>query len=71
MLEFKLDGNILRVIESIHSFKDTKKRYWYYDILNWKKNRNGHENEVIDLECDSYTQYWVKKYYFSKVGLTA
>ncbi len=71
MLDFSLTGSILTVIETVCSANHTQKRYWYYNIDTWKKNRNGKENEVIDLDCDDGCINWVKKHYFSKVGLTA
>ena len=71
MLDFSLNGSILTVIETQHSANDSQKRFWYYNINTWQKNRNGRENEVIDLDCDDGCINWVKKHYFSKVGLTA
>lgn len=69
MLEFSLNGSILCVVETSCSFNTTDKRYWYYDIVNWLKNRNGKENEVIDFTMDDNCINWVKKHYFNKVGL--
>jgi len=71
MLDFSLKDSILTVIETLHSANTTQKRYWYYNINTWQKNRNGKENEIIDLDCDKGCIEWVKKHYFSKVGLTA
>lgn len=71
MLDFSLKDSILTVVETLHSNKDTKKSYWYYDIDTWHKNRNGRENETIDYAMDEGSINWVKKYYFTKVGLTA
>ena len=70
MLDFSLKDSILTVVETLHSNKDTKKYYWYYDIDTWHKNRNGRVNETIDYAMDEGSINWVKKHYFSKVGLT-
>ena len=69
MLDLKLTGAILTIIESTHTFNKTDKRFWYYNIETWYKNRNGKEHEPIDLECDQNCINWVKKHYFPKVGL--
>jgi hypothetical protein len=69
MLEFKLIGSDLTVIERLHSFTETRTSFWYYNIDTWCKNRNGKENEPIDLECDQRNIDWVKKHYFPRVGL--
>jgi hypothetical protein len=71
MLAFSLKNSTLTVIETQHSANSTQKRFWYYNIETWQKNRNGKENETIDLDCDDGCIAWVKKHYFSKVGLTA
>ena len=62
MLDFSLNGSILRIVETSHSFNTTDKRYWYYDIVNWKKNRNGKENESIDLEVSFENQTKINPY---------
>jgi hypothetical protein len=71
MLSFSLKDSILTVIEHLHSANSTQTRYWYYNIDTWHKNRNGKENETIDYAMDEGSINWVKKYYFTKVGLTA
>lgn len=71
MLSYSLKDSILTVVETLHSANSTQTRYWYYDIVNWKKNRNGKENETIDFDCDNGCINYVKKYYYTKVGLTA
>jgi hypothetical protein len=71
MLSFSLKDSILTVIEHLHSANSTQTRYWYYNIDTWHKNRNGREGEPLDLECDDGCINWVKKHYFTKVGLTA
>ena len=64
-------GRILCILEITGSIHNTQKKYWYYNIDKWLRNRNGYEAEPLDLECDINTQNWVKKYYFPKVGLSA
>jgi hypothetical protein len=71
MLEFKLIGSVLTVIERLYSFTETRTSFWYYNIDTWCKNRNGKENEPMDFQCDQGTIDWVRKYYFPKVGLTS
>jgi len=79
MLSYKLDGDILEVVESLHSFRDTKDTYWYYDdtevtywyydIVNWKQSSHGKKNDVPDREMCVSAIDWVKRFYFPKVGL--
>jgi hypothetical protein len=70
MLNFKLNNNVLTVIETTHSFFETKKRYLYIDVINWYKN--GKTLLIDDTEMlfkmTSDDIKWCKKYYLPKVG---
>jgi hypothetical protein len=69
MLSYNLniENNILTVKESLYSFFNTKHSYWYYDIVNWKCNLNGKENEPIERNMDEDMINWVKTCYLPKV----
>jgi hypothetical protein len=70
MLDYKLEGNILEVIQSTFSFHKSVKQYWYYDIVNWKKSVNGQRNEKPRIQMTHTDIEWVKKFYLPKVGET-
>ena len=70
MLTFKLNDNILEVVETSMSFTQTLKSYWYYDIVSWRKSSTGEAGAVIDRDIEPWQIEWIKKYYFPKVGLT-
>jgi hypothetical protein len=70
MLTFKLNGNILEVIETTMTFNNTLKSYWYYDIINWRKSSTGRQGAKIDRDIEPRQIEWIKKHYYSKVGLT-
>lgn len=70
MLSFKLNGNILEVIETTMSFNQDLKSYWYYDIVNWRKSSTGKQGAMIDRDIEAWQVEWIKQHYFSKVGLT-
>lgn len=70
MLTFKLNDNILEIIETTHTFNQTYKSYWYYDIINWRKSSTGQQGSKIDRDIEPWQIEWVKKHYFPKVGLT-
>ena len=66
MLEFKLDGNILEVKETILSWTEDRVSYWHYDIVNWMDNANG-KREPLDRKMSQVSIDWVRKYYLPKV----
>jgi len=70
MLDYKIEGNILEVIQTTFSFHKSVKQYWYYDIVNWKKSANGQRNEKPRIQMTPTDIDWVKKFYLPKVGLT-
>jgi len=63
MLSYRLDGDILEVIESVHGWSKTKVTYWYYDIKQWKVSSHGKQFDVPDRAMVPDAIEWVKKYY--------
>jgi hypothetical protein len=71
MLTFKLNGNILEVIETTMTFHQDLKSYWYYDLVSWRKSSTGRQGAMIDRDIEPWQIEWIKKHYYSKVGLTS
>lgn len=67
-LQYKLEGNILEVKETLMSFHDTRVSYWYYDIDKWLVSRFGKRGEAPVQPMDQSAIEWVKKHYLPKVG---
>ena len=65
-LEFKLEGDILEVIETVTTFHHTKKFSWFYRVSDWTYR----EQDQTEFQPMSEGQRaWVEKYYLPKVGL--
>jgi hypothetical protein len=67
MLTFKLDGDILEVHEQLHSWTNTRQRWWYYDIKNWLQSSHGRQNETPLYPMDESSIQWVKTHHLPKV----
>ena len=67
MLSFKLDGDILAVTQTTHSFTNTSREYWYYNIKLWMKSITGKEDAAIVQIMDVPQIEWIQKYYLPKV----
>jgi hypothetical protein len=71
MLSFELKNNILTVIETTHTFSETKKRYLYIDCIDWYKNGKTlliDDTEMTFKMSDASIE-WCRKYYLPKVGV--
>lgn len=65
MLSYKLEGNILKVTQTIHGWKNTSTQTSEYNIETWQSRCNNDPwSPMVQGSID-----WVKKYYFPKVGL--
>lgn len=67
-LQFKLEGDILEVKETICGFHNTKVSFWYYDIANWMKSSHGKQGDRPDRQMTHDDISWVKRHYLPKVG---
>lgn len=67
-LQYKLEGNILEVKETLMSFHETRVSYCYYDIDKWLVSRFGKRGEVPVHPMAPSAIEWVKKHYLPKVG---
>lgn len=67
MLGFRLNGDILEVVETSFGNPNAKVTYWYYDTKFWMKNANGKKYEKVSLKMDDASIEWVKKYYLPEV----
>ena len=67
MLSFKLNGDILEVVQTLNSWARTDREFWYYNIKSWMKSITGQENSEIVQVMDAPQIEWVKKYYLPKV----
>lgn len=67
-LHIKLEGDILEVVESIHSFHNTRKTYWYYNVREWKRSITGYQNAVVETPMTDREIQWVKDHYLPKVN---
>ena len=65
MLVFLLDGNILKVRETMHSFFSAETRLIEYNIKTWEKRIYPNQFEPMTESAINF----VKKYYLPKVGL--
>ena len=69
MLDIKLNGDILTVIEVIMSCDKTFKIYSYINVKTWYKNGRTLkiDDTSIDYKMDNDEIKWCKKYYLTKV----
>ena len=59
--------NIIEVCEVLHSFHNTKKTWWYYDMKNRMVNCMGKKNEVPNRKMSDSQYQWALNHYASKV----
>jgi hypothetical protein len=69
MLDFKLNGNILEVKETIYGSVD-RISYWYYDIEKWVVSTTGKKDETPSIPMTKNSVWWCKRYHLPKVGVT-
>lgn len=69
MLHFELKDNILHVIDTHMTFKQTLTNHWYYDIKNWKVSSFGKLGDKPDRDMTPESIKWCKKHYLPKVGI--
>jgi len=67
MLEYKLNGDILEVKQTIFSFTKTSREYWYYNIRDWKKSSTGQKNDIPRQSMTQEDIEWVKRFYLPMV----
>lgn len=67
-LRIKLEGDILEVVESIHSFHDTQKTYWYYNVREWRRSITGKEGADVKVPMTAREIQWVKDHYLPKAS---
>lgn len=69
MLDIKLNGGILTVIEVTHSCNETFKKYLYININAWCKNGRTLkiDDTIMDFKMTENDIDWCKKYYLTKV----
>jgi hypothetical protein len=67
-LKIERNGDLLQVIETIHSFTSTRRTYWYYDVGIWWKSSRGREGDIPDRPMTPEDIEWVQKHYLPKVG---
>ena len=41
--------------------------YWYYDIIDWKRNVNGEHNEELTQPVSKRQKAWIEEYYLPKL----
>lgn len=70
MLEFKLNGNILEVKDTLLSPLKTRVTYSYYDIEKWLNSITGKKDEKPSIPVSKNGIWWCKRYYLPKVGVT-
>ena len=68
MLSFEMNGSVLPVTETLHSFRGTTESHWYYDVNLWHKSSTGKLNSRPDREMTESDIAWVKKHYLPHVG---
>lgn len=66
MLDITLDKNILTVVETIHSFTNSKVTYWYVDINTWRKSITGKKDAPIERDMTESDIEWCQKYHLPK-----
>lgn len=66
-LQFRLEGDILEVTETLMSFHNTRVSYWYYDIKRWLVSSFGKQGDRPDRVMCSGQIEWVRKYYLPHV----
>ena len=69
MLTFNLNNTILEVVETVYTYTETQKSYWYYDIKSWRKSITGRQYAPIVMDIEKNQIEYIKKNYFPKVGL--
>lgn len=65
MLVFLLDGDILKVRETMHSFFGAETKLIEYNIKTWQKRIYPNQFEPMTESAIDF----IKKYYLPKVGL--
>ena len=58
--------NILEVVETRRSAWGTERRWWYYDIKNWRCSSFGKKDDPIDRDMTNAAIEWVKDNYLSR-----
>jgi len=71
MLDIKLNGDILTVVQVTHSCEATHKQYSYMNIKTWHKNGRTLkiDDTILDYKMVDRDIEWCKKYYLPLVEL--
>lgn len=71
MLDIKLNGDILTVIQVTHPHGATHKQYSYMNIKTWHKNGRTLkiDDTILDYKMVDRDIEWCKKYYLPLVQL--
>lgn len=72
MLKISLnkETGVLAVREAQHSFRGTKRSYWYYDLQKRLKSSHGREGDTPDRPMSDADVAWVTMHYLPKVEPT-
>lgn len=67
-LTYEMEGDVLHVTQTIHSFTDTQTQHWYYDTITWKVSGNGKLGDTCDRPMSEESIAWVREHYLPKLG---
>lgn len=59
---------LLEVVETHYSWTETKRTFWYYDIINNLKSITGRQNETPSVLMNESQIEWVRKHYIPKAN---
>lgn len=69
MLNITRTGDVLEVEEVLHGFFDTKRTYFYFDVVRNMKSSNGRKGDVPDRPMHPSEIKWCKEHYIPKTKL--
>ncbi len=70
-LSYKLEGDVLEIHQTIHTFHKTYHQFWYYNIKTWMTSSHGRKGDTPDRPMTQPDIDWMKQHYLSKLeGVT-
>lgn len=67
-LSFKLEGDVLEIHQTIHTWNKTHHQFWYYNIRTWMVSSHGRKGDTPDRLMSESDIAWVKEHYLPKVS---
>lgn len=61
-------NGIIEVREEIHSFKDTKRSWSYYDLSNNLTSSHGKQGDALDRPLDAQMKAWAQQHYVPRIA---